>query len=253
MTYQELKNQNKAFITYQDLLSCDEWLIRRKEILRRDQYYCHDCYASSSLFHDNFILYFKKNYWLNANRLVYSKIGLSQFKADFTTGEIKIYKHPELNFIYGLSSNYIVFALNQSILGAPKNELVVNHYPDNLSGGIIPVVDKPNGSDQPIPLPITRFSKRMIPLHVHHSYYIVDCLPWDYDDKALVTLCAECHKSFHEDNQVKVYTKKGDKLIDLNYSPCKRCSGSGYLEQYANVQGGICFRCQGARFEELIP
>lgn len=31
-------------------------------------------------------------------------------------------------------------------------------------------------------------------LHVHHKYYENGCDPWEYPNKALVTLCAHCHK-----------------------------------------------------------
>lgn len=30
-------------------------------------------------------------------------------------------------------------------------------------------------------------------LHVHHHFYTIDTLPWEYDDCILVTLCEECH------------------------------------------------------------
>lgn len=252
MTYEELKSQYDGYISYQNLLSCDEWLDRRKQILKRDEYYCTNCGASSSIFHDNFTLNFQKGTNLNLDRVVYSKTQLSQFKASYRTGGITVYKHPELEFIYGLSTNYIVFAMNQASLNTPKNELVINYYPNNLSGRIIPVVDTPNGSDQPIPLPITNTSRQKVPLQVHHKYYVYPRLPWEYEDEALVSLCAACHRIFHEENQVKIFTEEGNELIELNYTPCKRCNGLGYFDQFSKVQGGICFRCRGARFEELI-
>lgn len=31
-------------------------------------------------------------------------------------------------------------------------------------------------------------------LHVHHRYYLKVEFPWEYPDKALVTLCFECHE-----------------------------------------------------------
>lgn len=34
-------------------------------------------------------------------------------------------------------------------------------------------------------------------LHVHHGYYIKDKLPWEYNHKALYTLCETCHKIEH--------------------------------------------------------
>lgn len=38
----------------------------------------------------------------------------------------------------------------------------------------------------------------------------------------------------------------------MNYTPCHRCQGVGYISIYKHVQNGICFRCRGQRYEELI-
>lgn len=35
-------------------------------------------------------------------------------------------------------------------------------------------------------------------LHVHHLYYDKGRMIWDYEDKALVTLCENCHKEEHD-------------------------------------------------------
>ena len=37
-------------------------------------------------------------------------------------------------------------------------------------------------------------------LHVHHKYYIPDKKPWEYPNKALITLCEGCHKWLKEKN-----------------------------------------------------
>lgn len=42
-------------------------------------------------------------------------------------------------------------------------------------------------------------------LHVDHAYYIKGRLPWDYPDWSLVTLCAPCHESKHEDDDKSVH------------------------------------------------
>ena len=34
-------------------------------------------------------------------------------------------------------------------------------------------------------------------LHVHHVKYDEDLLPWEFDDYDLVTLCEDCHKTWH--------------------------------------------------------
>lgn len=35
-------------------------------------------------------------------------------------------------------------------------------------------------------------------LEVHHIFYMVDKLPWQYPDKLLITLCSECHSRWHK-------------------------------------------------------
>lgn len=35
-------------------------------------------------------------------------------------------------------------------------------------------------------------------LHIHHTAYIKDKDPWDYDNDMLVTLCERCHKDEHD-------------------------------------------------------
>ena len=34
-------------------------------------------------------------------------------------------------------------------------------------------------------------------LHVHHIYYKKGLKPWEYDNVILITLCEECHKTWH--------------------------------------------------------
>lgn len=88
-------------------------------------------------------------------------------------------------------------------------------------------------------------------LHVHHTYYINHHLPWEYDDESLITLCSDCHQTLHNENNVPVYE---DKFLsqNLNYRKCIRCSGSGYVSKYHYYINGICFGCNGSKYEELI-
>lgn len=53
-------------------------------------------------------------------------------------------------------------------------------------------------------------------LHVHHTKYIKDNEPWEYDDNYLITLCKDCHETHHDiktktKNDVK--SKSNDMLI----------------------------------------
>lgn len=89
-------------------------------------------------------------------------------------------------------------------------------------------------------------------LHVHHKYYIISNLPWDYPNESLITLCNWCHSKFHENSTVSIYLQKNGDLIEMYYTPCYRCYGAGILPEYKHVQKGICFRCKGSKYEELF-
>lgn len=89
-------------------------------------------------------------------------------------------------------------------------------------------------------------------LHVHHKYYLFGHKAWEYRDSVLVTLCEDCHQSFHENNEVPVYVYRNGKRINMDYTPCTRCNGVGYFREFKHIKNGVCFRCNGARYEELI-
>lgn len=90
-------------------------------------------------------------------------------------------------------------------------------------------------------------------LHVHHQYYIKGTLPWDYEDDCFLTLCVHCHFKLHETETIPVYIINDDGSFDkIDLTPCYRCHGAGILPQFDYYMGGICFRCFGAKFEQLI-
>lgn len=80
-------------------------------------------------------------------------------------------------------------------------------------------------------------------LNIHHTYYIKDSKPWEYENDSLVTLCEDCHKKRHENTRIPLYDQ--EKRLISNLIPCDRCGGSGYLPQYNHIEHGICFKCHG--------
>ena len=88
-------------------------------------------------------------------------------------------------------------------------------------------------------------------LHVHHKFYILSIHPWEYSNEDLITLCSECHKEIHSKSVIPVYSTVYDKN-NLNLTPCHRCDGVGVFEEYRHINNGICFHCNGAKYEELI-
>lgn len=89
-------------------------------------------------------------------------------------------------------------------------------------------------------------------MQVHHKHYIYGLDPWEYKDSELVTLCEGCHQIVHETEKVPVYRLHEGFLEEVTLTRCYRCSGAGYFREYKHVQGGICFRCRGDRYEEMI-
>lgn len=90
------------------------------------------------------------------------------------------------------------------------------------------------------------------PLQVHHKHYIYGLDPWEYKDSELVTLCEQCHSELHTKYKVPVYRLEEGNLVEVHLTPCSRCGGAGWFPEYKHVEGGICFRCHGAKYDELI-
>lgn len=90
----------------------------------------------------------------------------------------------------------------------------------------------------------------MLGLHIHHKYYMKDLLAWEYKDDALITLCQTCHEYLHKNQEIPIFNNAFEQIG--NYKYCKRCHGAGIFPEYSHVQNGICFRCNGMRYEELI-
>ena len=95
--------------------------------------------------------------------------------------------------------------------------------------------------------------KKAIFLQVHHKYYYLDKYPWEYNNDALVALCEDCHNKVHETEKIPVFKSSTDQNpIYQNLTPCSKCNGIGFFNQYRHVENGVCFRCYGKGYEELI-
>jgi hypothetical protein len=87
-------------------------------------------------------------------------------------------------------------------------------------------------------------------LELHHKYYIVDRLPWSYEDSAFETLCNWCHFEYHKNNRVPVF--KENLQPCSSYNLCTRCNGIGWLPQYEHVSEGRCFKCGGTGYNNIF-
>lgn len=52
-------------------------------------------------------------------------------------------------------------------------------------------------------------------LQVHHKKYMRGRMPWEYDNKDLITLCERCHANLHLKEHLLKAKKELDKMIDL--------------------------------------
>jgi len=86
-------------------------------------------------------------------------------------------------------------------------------------------------------------------LHAHHSYYIHNQLPWEYDKDSIITVCQNCHYNIHQTSIIPTY-KDISKTDTLKLTPCEKCYGTGYIEKYFYYENGVCFSCMGNRFIE---
>jgi len=87
-------------------------------------------------------------------------------------------------------------------------------------------------------------------LHIHHKYYQQGKLAWEYPNEALTTLCWHCHEELHKSTTVPFLDEAGNNIGEM--TPCSRCFGAGIFPEYNHVQDGICFKCNGNRYDELI-
>ncbi len=81
-------------------------------------------------------------------------------------------------------------------------------------------------------------------LEVHHSYYIVNCFPWNYPNESLLTVCRDCHQKIHDECKIPIWDE--NMANKMKFGECERCLGKGYISQYHYFQNGRCFKCGGS-------
>lgn len=261
-------------MTYQEQLESEKWKEKRKEIILRDKCCCKKCgnskiienatkitvtpkitdeylafqffhngekhfrmfYYSRNIINSSFIssLRYALDVYISEFESIINIYAIRRFKLDFEKcinetkqrilqlGEQPI--HPSRQGRKGIFYRKIALEMLTSELQWYKD--LQNSYQDENSWLVIPG------------------------LNVHHKFYVKNRMAWDYDDAALTTLCADCHKDLHQNEEVLQYDEYGNVVRKLTV--CSRCNGAGILPQYMHVQNGICFRCWGVQYDELI-
>ena len=215
MTYVDLLEKykgNKDSISYNELLSTKEWKLKRNEILKRDSYVCQRCKKRKT---EYFEIEKLESVLETKNQKQNWKIaGQERFK-------IEDIKPGEYWFISEESFKKYDAYKGFKYLKTPSGFILI------------------------------KADKEYI-LNVHHKKYILNILPWENYHTDYETYCTWCHLETHENEVIKCYNLINNRLITVKLTPCQRCFGKGILPKYEHIENGICFRCLGKRFEELI-
>ena len=238
--------------TYSELLQSEEWKKKREVILKRDKTSCTHCFNYNHL-SDLYVGYIKRLKSTNELLVGWNIPGLrnssvNDFDTDFRMRMLFISDKDKISF--NGTKNYIVYyeIKDKSRTIVAISEVPTSYeYLENISNKLF--IKRLN------PYRTNEFIKnakfvQLKGLHIHHTYYQLGKLPWEYPDVSLVTVCWKCHEKIHATQEIPYLDINGLQIGNL--TPCNRCKSAGYFPEYRHVENGICFRCRGKRFEELI-
>lgn len=220
---------------YEKLLKSHEWQIKRDSIVKRDKYCCRKCHNESlkDFRHCEAI-----STYVGERDITFILLAILDGMKGVTIKRERL--EPDVSamqyaIVYYEQMNARCFPI--ALRSLDEREIIWK--------GNIPAVRNPIQSGDE--LLKWRWNGT---LHVHHKYYKLGLKPWEYPDEALISLCWQCHMKLHEFELVPVFN--ADDILVTSYHPCLRCFGAGYFPEYKHIENGICFRCQGVKYEELI-
>jgi len=266
---------------YQELLQKNEWKAKRKLILRRDHYICKDCHKGATIrfsFDDRVIVIARINgsKSFSSNDIVdESGSTLYAFKKlhKIDGGFIEHHLEGFPFYIFTHHSGLVFISSvpwNRSLKNCEVKDFAVcriSRYYNSLFFLYRKKEDPYEFIDTHY-YPLLDFTKLYSPraaeireieycFHVHHKYYIIGNMPWDYNNKALVTLCNKCHADRHQLENIPVWGLDcGGRKIQPDFNRCDRCDGDGYIEIWRHIAKGVCFKCGGTGYidrRSLIP
>ena len=246
-------------MTYKELLESNEWKAKRKIILNRDHHKCNSC-RNENLIKDCFeaSAYFDS---VKDERIFYKIMGPLSETLDNIDFRAFVFTN-NFNIIDALQVYYSIDNNKVKLIAARQSDMFEDCKKDFATLGTLEKENKLFIYKIVFNLDISAINKGLNKkisdynwvfvngLHVHHEYYQLGKRPWEYSDDALTTLCWYCHEKLHKDTQVSFFDKDGIELDKLN--PCSKCFGAGYFPEYKHYYEGICFKCNGAKYEQLI-
>lgn len=234
---------------YEELLKSPKWKNKRDNIVERDKNTCTNC-RNVLLFNNSILCRVHSNLVTSEWQVVRvgELLGRSRYKLFVPTQRFRPLERGYLVLVAPLQNVEKEFEKSATLI-ASKNETEKDILIQLLRSKIgvederfIQAVAVHRES-------IHNEWKHIKGLEVHHKYYQLGLMPWEYDDDALTTLCWYCHGELHKNGKVPVLDEYGNNLGE--YTNCYRCHGAGTFPDFSHVQSGICFRCNGAKYEEL--
>jgi hypothetical protein len=249
-------------MTYAELLQREEWSSKRQEILERDKKICQNCKNQKHL----------KQFYI-------SSIGLSFHKEKIIISGYSYLLKQNLQYF----SNDLTFKDLTKLISINKNKRTLalfSYKPENKYQNLVALFDVPKFQNtneiellrntklfsvvtEEFRVSQNKYEVEFVNscdeeqiewlicknLHIHHKYYQTGKQPWEYTNEALTTLCWDCHEDLHKNKKIPHLDING-KLIGT-LTPCSRCHGAGSFPEFNHIQNGICFKCNGAKYDEM--
>ncbi|MFM2049090.1 MAG: hypothetical protein RI955_1638 [Bacteroidota bacterium] len=276
-------------MNYQELLTSNQWKSKRKVILDRDNNKCVFCNnlkiirSGICVFYfdyndiDTFILcnHFNSNESKTTSVKVFKNMNLPNSgmliigedinneigilaNRKFINNEAQLYNLNKFDSIKATIEKYNVldidykkFIAAKSLRIFPNRDFIMKCFQEKYPSFSIEFSTIINSKPEEVYVDYDNQDWIVhISLHVHHTYYQNGLMPWEYPNDSLLSVCWICHENIHKSEKIPVKDFLGN--IIANYTPCIKCCGAGYIPKYFYRDKGICYKCYGAKYEELI-
>lgn len=246
-------------MNYIEQLQQIPWLNKRLEVLKRDSNKCQNCFNLNyqSLFKSGIIFNFKSDK-LNFKRITDDN-SVEYLVRVWNLKENRLATSNIRDIEININENYIAFYDNQN-LNYPN--IIALKRIENSNVEILPLLNvikedhlKGKVSEKTYNHIYQQVSENddwffVKRLHIHHKCYQEGKLAWEYDLSKLQTLCWTCHETLHKEQTIPVLDEHGNEKGFL--TNCTRCHGAGIFPEFKHIDFGVCFRCNGKKFEEYL-
>jgi hypothetical protein len=238
-------------IQYKELLLTQDWYNKRAEIIERDNYQCTKCGSTKSVnYYRKNIAIDRKDYVLR-NSIIKNQGKFEDLRKSLGFNDCTfVVIENEISFCITNKGDLFLSYFNSDRV-KDENELNVEKC-KTKKGKDFYILTEKNIKTSYSKLYIPHICEKPKNIQVHHNFYVYEFLPWEYENHTMTTLCNLCHWNLHKKTDVPIYTNQNGELEPLNFTPCTRCNGAGVFPEYRRIENGICFRCDGNRYEELI-